>query len=453
MIKEINIEKIPFVKKVIVLKLYSIALRKKDSYDFRTAILYLRICIFILPEWEDLWINLVEALFDSRRFKEAAKLYYKYISKCPTISTVHQLGFNLSVKSSLIDPFHSQFKELIKINEIKEMLITLSKSKTIYHPSRFWLYHLVFNTIQLEIEGIENFKRTVNKNYYSWSSHKDIKSQIETITNSINTQIDDFNYQFSHNVQNQLPDELTETQWGDYIKLLRLLYIYAKSHDKLNLWDIAEENPFGNPICININGKNISQDLPNSIIEINTFMPHVIENIKKGNLNVIELGAGHGRIGSVLLKMEHNISYTVVDIPPALFVSQKYLKTIFPDKKVFSFREFNDWNEIKDEFNSAEIKFLLPNQVELLPEKTFNIFINISSLHEMRHEQIINWHHQINRLTNGIFFSKQYKYHKNSFDEILVTQDNYPILNNWEPLLNRINPIFSSFFETVYLIK
>ena len=43
------------------------------------------------------------------------------------------------------------------------------------------------------------------------------------------------------------------------------------------------------------------------------------------------------------------MKYTIIDIPPALFISQWYLSNSFEDKKVFKFRDFDDWDSVKDD--------------------------------------------------------------------------------------------------------
>ena len=46
-------------------------------------------------------------------------------------------------------------------------------------------------------------------------------------------------------------------------------------------------------------------------------------------MRVIELGAGHGRVANVILHAVANVQVVIVDIPPALYVSQWYLSNLF----------------------------------------------------------------------------------------------------------------------------
>lgn len=454
MIKPLEFNKISKIRLFILLKFYNLSLKYSHKNYFYTTIILFRICFMISPYWDDLWLQYLQFLYRNKKYRKAALLYKESIYLSPNYSTIHKLGEFISKKGTINDSFHKEFISLISDAELRSMLISLRNSNTIYHPSKFWLYHLVFNIIQIEHNGIENFKRSVNKNYFGWSHHTDIKSQIETINKNFTCDTIFFLKKINKDILelNQMKEDLTIEGWMDYIRLLILLYSFAKSQDTETLFKNVEESPLGNPIWIPIEGINVSQDLPNTIFEINTFAKH-LTFAEKENLNVIELGAGHGRVGQLMLQKYNNMKYTIVDIPPALFISQWYLTNSLKGKNVFKFREFHSWDSIKDEFESADIRFLLPHQIEMMPDKYFNLFINISSMGEMTEEQIMNWFHHINRCTRGIFFLKQYTNLNNSFDSTIISKEDYPSSSNWKVLLDRTNPLFSSFFETIYRIE
>lgn len=168
---------------------------------------------------------------------------------------------------------------------------------------------------------------------------------------------------------------------------------------------------------------------------------------------IAELGAGYGRFGYVFLKALPNIKYVIFDIPPALFVSQWYMGKVFPDKKIFKARSFQRFQEIQEEYEQSEIAFFLPHQMELFPEKHFHLFINVSSLGEMRPDQINNYFSQINRLTRDYFYSKQWITSVNPDDNLVIRQEDYPAFPNWTVLYNRPSEIQRKFFEALYQIN
>ena len=110
-------------------------------------------------------------------------------------------------------------------------------------------------------------------------------------------------------------------------------------------------------------------------------MVKIWENINLNKFNsVLEVGAGSGRTCSSLLKLRDNLNYTIVDIPPALFISQSNLINIFKNKKIFKYRYFNKFSDIEKDFISSDIKFLSPDQLKFIPEKFFSKEVNLNLL-------------------------------------------------------------------------
>jgi len=142
--------------------------------------------------------------------------------------------------------------------------------------------------------------------------------------------------------------------------------------------------------------------------------------------------------------------YVLFDIPPALYVCQRYLSAVFPELKIFKFRDFQRYSEIKSEYENADICFFTPNQMELLPKRQFNLFINISSLHEMTLEQIKHYFHLINDYFNGYFFTKQWLNWTNPHDNLTISYKDYPVPSNWKLIFFREHPIQTRFFEALY---
>ena len=68
------------------------------------------------------------------------------------------------------------------------------------------------------------------------------------------------------------------------------------------------------------------------------------------------------------------------------------------DRRVFTFRRFTAYDEVRDEIEDAQIVFLTPTQLDLLPAESVDLFVNISSLLEMRPRQIAFYLRQIDRL-------------------------------------------------------
>lgn len=336
---------------------------------------------------------------------------------------------------------------------LKIMLDELKKSPKVYHPSKFWTNLNKFHNELLNNSGFENFKRTINYHYFSWGVLSIIMHQLNPIFEEI------FRGNFSPIFSSHFVNPAVSTTKGMrtfnplaafiYRVYVASLIEYVSRTDKLSLLKKLEEPQIGNPFIVKYKGKNFSQDLCNSIHEFYSINNNI--QLPK-NPRIVELGAGYGRLSYIFLNAIPGSSYCIVDIPPALLISQNYLKAIFPKEKVFLFRPFNTFEEVKREFESSRIKFIMPHQLELLPDKYFDLFINISSLHEMTTEQIKIYLKLINKLSKGYFYTKQWR-KAQTMDNLNIKEREYPIPNNWKVLKRSSpHPIQRMFFDTLYRI-
>jgi hypothetical protein len=101
----------------------------------------------------------------------------------------------------------------------------------------------------------------------------------------------------------------------------------------------------------------------------------------------------------------------------------------------------------------ARLAFLLPHQLAALEPLGADLFVNISSLHEMRHDQIATWFSLIDRHTRGHFYTKQWIHSVNVFDDLVVNREEYPVPEHWQTTLDREVKATPGFFETVYRVN
>ena len=388
-----------------------------------------------------------------RRYKDAAKIYKQAIACQPTLTAVYKLGLSFSRERSLNDEFYQAVLNVMETKDIISMIKHVANAPSIYQPSKLWLYFMIFNTFQLETGGIGNFKRTVNQNYFNWTADADVNAQFQALKNELNWTDDDLTQaeRAAHFDSTVKPKEFTKRKWRIYVQFLCMLWEYTSKKDGLNLLKLLREPMLGNPLAIEYKHCIVTQDICNSVMEINTIMKFVNHD-PATKMKVVELGAGHGRVANVLLQAFPDVQVVIVDIPPALYVSQWYLSNLFPRRKIFKFKVFSNYREVQREFEEASIAFLSPAQIEYVPDRMFDLFINISSLHEMTHEQIEMWFGQIDRVCNKWFYTKQYIESKNGFDGIVVRQQDYPVRPHWQELLSRRSPIYPDLFESIYKV-
>jgi putative sugar O-methyltransferase len=233
-----------------------------------------------------------------------------------------------------------------------------------------------------------------------------------------------------------------------YNTLTNLLWDYVKKNDSEGLLERLSEPREGNPPEVMRNGRLISQDLANSVLEYEAILHPDLD--RREVRTILELGPGYGRTAYVFLTLQPGCRYILVDIPPALYVAQRYLSAVFEDRKIFPFRPFDSFDQVRDEFAAADLIFLTPNQLELLPDKSVDLFINISSLHEMRMDQIRYYFGEIDRLARRYFYFKQWKETIIPFENEAITEADYPIPEHWRLINRQQCKVQTYFFEALY---
>ena len=334
-----------------------------------------------------------------------------------------------------------------------DMFEELSKAPLIYQPSEHWQGLNNLHLEQISEGGINNFKRSVNMKYFNWSILGILVHQMKPVINELKKgNLSIFVKTRFRGYNAKLGRKVTEYDFISaqvYKIFVASLFNFVKSKDKLNIFDILQEPAAGNPFMIKYKDKVITQDLCNSVLEFYNIIQDTDQNKK---INIVEIGAGYGRLAHVFLKMFPKSTYTIIDIPVALYLAQEYLSSVFPKEKIFYFRHFKSYKEIKKEFETSRIRFIMAHDIEHLPDKEFDYVINISSLHEMSRPQIKNYIKQINRLGKGYFYQKQWRKSRVK-DNDYIKENEYPIPKKWKTIYHRNHPVQKWFFEALYQIK
>jgi putative sugar O-methyltransferase len=300
------------------------------------------------------------------------------------------------------------------------------------------------NLDQLLFDGYRNFKRTIALNYFTFP----VQAGDPQIA-SLEAKLDRAEVERCWNLANSLPDDpssnLSDQLHYRYIVLL--LWNYARQLDREKYLDRLKEPIEGNPMLVPAGGQNASQDLANSLIEYYSIREGVaFERCKR----VLEIGGGYGRNAYVIMELHPGIQYTMVDIPPALYVAQRYLSSVFGRRRVFPVREFAAYEEIQDELEQSSIVFLLPHQLAKMPDRRFDLTLNISSFGEMTREEIDYYFAEMQRVSRGHLYTKQWIQSKNPFDNLVLTEADYPVRPHWRKVYSRPCNVQSNFFEALY---
>lgn len=335
---------------------------------------------------------------------------------------------------------------------LESMITAMQHAPQVYLPSRFWERLSELNTKSLSRSGYDNFKRTVNQNYFNFPifSYNDPQFRAVLRKRILHPSFAVFQTKWKEIpfLENQgTPVRPRRACSWVYKAFVCMLWEYARSVDSEGILNRVDEPMSGNPLPIFLRDKLISQDLANSVLEYYSIKPFMKNNPPR----IAELGAGYGRLAYVFLKVLP-CKYAVFDIPPALYIAQRYLSELFPNLRVFEFRDFKHYEEIQEEYEASDIAFFLPHQLDFLPSKQFDLFVNISSFHEMTLSQIANYFALIQKTTRGLFYNKQWSRSVNQLDGIIVKPGDYPVLPQWKRIFFRKHPVQRLFFEALYQI-
>jgi putative sugar O-methyltransferase len=336
---------------------------------------------------------------------------------------------------------------------LTEMIAELDRAPTLLGPSEFWLHHNAVNLQQIADEGFRAFKRTVNTNYFQWEPGRPRGGgPRERVARRIMEQW------LRHPDPRVLLARLVEPErslhsgraarW--HAICVAALWELARTQDESGLLERLTEPELGEPLYVHHRGRLITEDAANSTLELGTIVES--GGLPRAGELVLELGAGYGRLAWLLLTASPGIRYFVVDIPPALAVAQRYLTEVFRELPAFCFRPFDDPAEIADDLAGSRLAFLLPHQLAALPALDADLFVNVSSLHEMRPDQIATWFGLIDTHTRGRFYTKQWIRSVNVFDDLVIRREDYPVPGHWSVLIDREVREIPGFFEAVYRV-
>ena len=386
----------------------------------------------------------------SNELNHLRTIYQKLESDYPRLKYELSLGNNkLDKVSDYLNWPELSKKNLQLMNGFISLLqmITISKSHVFNNASTAWeaLSHKHFD--DLLINGYNSFKQAIMLHYFTFPVN-DGDPQILAVERLVTPQALALAEKNAHAAVDD-PKLNLLSQWH-YRYFTALLWMYARSIDAMNCSEVLKEPDEGSPILVKVDGKPITQDLANSLIEYYAMREHVpMEKLA----NVLEIGGGYGRNAFVTVTLHPHLKYFMVDIPPALYIAQRYLSSVFPDRRVFYARDFSDFSNVKEAFNAAQFVFLLPHQMTLLPDNLIDMVINISSFGEMTKQQVDDYFFHINRVCRGYFYCKQWKNSPNPFDKLGLDESDYPLPSHWRKLYHRECAVQIQFFEALYAIE
>jgi putative sugar O-methyltransferase len=236
-------------------------------------------------------------------------------------------------------------KPVEKDERLAALFDELKSVPEVYRASPFWQDLAASQTRQLEDSGFENFKRTVNTRYFNWRFLGIMRHQLFAVAcqwlRGPHSSVFGASFPAPRAALSDRAASFNAPAAWVYKTFVAMYADVLERQDRRGLLRAIEEPDLGNPFLVSYKGLRISQDLCNSIHELYTILgPEGTAPSHLASPAFAELGAGYGRLAYVTLKALPHASYCVVDIPPALYLSQRYLTALFPDVRTFGFRPF-----------------------------------------------------------------------------------------------------------------
>jgi putative sugar O-methyltransferase len=300
-------------------------------------------------------------------------------------------------------------------------------------PSLFWQRLAQKHGDDLERDGLDLTKRRQALSYFTWrwrwggmaKSHQLrfllLHSSPSTILRCLFTPA-----RLSGSSWHGMPWSRKE-RWL-YVFAVRLLWQYARRHDELDVLSLSEPS-LGSPLPVRWEGRLISQDLANSALEASAIA-RALAGTKPSS--IMEVGAGYGRTAYALLARFPDATYTIVDIEPALSISRWYLTSLFPP---------------------ARLRFLGPDEARGLGEGSVDLVVSVSSLHEMRRDQLETYLDLCDSVARGgVVYLKQWDRWTNPVDGVTLAFGEYPIPASWSVVFDESTPVQTSFRHAAWRV-
>jgi hypothetical protein len=320
--------------------------------------------------------------------------------------------------------------------------------------SKFWHGLAAENLRMLRANGPETFKRSLSQNYFNWAVDDPAHPQMRTLLQAWADAPDRLPLQAALSGSAEL-EGVALTRYvtspeaaRTYTLFVGLLWWFATRSWPGDLPQRLSEPELGAPVDIRLgDGQRISQDLANSLREWGRIAPSLAQAGERPLL--AEVGAGYGRLGYVALQARP-CRYWVFDIAPALALSQWYLTSLFPTKRVFAWRPFAQCDDIRAEAMAADMAFFSIDQLALVPEPYFDVAVAISVLHEMLPPQSVELLQVIADRTRGAVYIKNWTIWDNVWDGVVFRSDILHAPTGMTEVWSREDDVIPEFTEKLF---
>jgi hypothetical protein len=158
------------------------------------------------------------------------------------------------------------------------------------------------------------------------------------------------------------------------------------------------------------NGKIVSQDVLRFQQVVSTLYRYgIISSIANVGIQrklLLDIGSGYGGLAHHLSNILGNPTCILVDLPETLLFSASYLSLLNPHKRTYVYGPSDFAESVRPDVITSFDFVLVPNyKLDELRHLRFDLALNVSSLQEMRTDQVNRYLDFIAQTCRGVFYS------------------------------------------------
>jgi len=290
---------------------------------------------------------------------------------------------------------------------LDQMMNDVLHVSELYRPTNYWSFYEKKLLPELKSLGLRNFRRRKNSSLSSFGA-TDLLPDSQFQRNSSKGKLRILNFLIKLALKDEntrkILFKISKAALGvNYPDINHLCYEFAKYYGKNTTakpLDSFEASLVGNPEdAFQVNGKLYTT----SLLYYYIMYAYCSNFVNFDSINTLmEIGSGSGKQIEVIKKLHPQINFFVFDIPPQLYVCERYLSTLFPDS-VVSYKETRKMKKIPTE-NNGKI-FIFGNwKIEEIENFNYDLFWNSASFQEMEPNIVLNYLNFVNRQTKKYAF-------------------------------------------------
>jgi putative sugar O-methyltransferase len=301
--------------------------------------------------------------------------------------------------------------------------------------------HSFFLAYEYELEG---FDRTKEWDRVTEKFHKTFFTEDKKLIQDalINFRASPTLYKELFNDQFRYIDK-DEGYLKSYLKSLDLVLEYHRNASVINkeLLASSAESLAGNNLCVNYQGKRLSEKVLFHTLITDDVLKHVPFNHQEQNF-ILDIGAGYGGLARILKYYIPHSTYILIDLPESLMLSAYFLKYNFPDKKIALLDDIiNELNHFNDIMKKYDFIIIPPSILKSIKTESIDLVINTASLGFMAEEYLTFYLEQTYRvLKQERYF---YSLNKVETDHWGIGMYEWNLKNNYITISHEYNNRFS----------